>query len=140
MERTVRLPLVHRRIDLLYPGIGAALIWTTLLILYANGAVFPSFSSTLWLGLTGIALVSLVGVQAYVVVSGNRTEMRLRIADKVQHYHELLKQRSYQEWVKASPVRLEARSSGDTARNRSLEGLYLARPSFDSLTDRKSVV
>lgn len=110
------------------------MIWTTLLILYANGAVFPSFSSTLWLGLTGIALVSLVAVQAYVVVSGNRTEMQLRIADRVQHYHELLKQRAYLEWVKASPVRLEALSSGDTARNRSLESLYLARPSFESLT------
>jgi hypothetical protein len=134
MERTVRLPLVHRRIDLLYPGIGAALIWTALLILYASGIVFPSFGSTLWLALTGIALVSLVGVQSYAVVSGNRTEMQLRIADRVQHYHELLKQRAYQEWVKASPVRLEALSSGDTERNRSLENLYLARPSFETLT------
>src|SRR5208337_1843051 len=56
------------------------------------------------------------------------------IADRVQHYHELLKEHAYQEWLKASPVRLDALSPTEVRKSRSLENLYLARPTFESLT------
>lgn len=135
MDKTVKVPLMHRQVDLLlYIGAVLAFFWAVTFISLIVISIFPSFGATFWIALTGFALVSVIGAQSYVTLASNRAEAKRRIADRVQHYHELLKEHAYQEWMKASPVRLDALSPTDVRKNRSLEYLYLARPAFESLT------
>jgi len=136
MQKTSRLPVVHLRIGVLYVGAIVAAVETAILGIatYANELAFPVSDSTFWITLTGLALASVIGAQAYVTLAGTRAERKQRLADKIQHYHELLKEHAYQEWVKTSPTRLDALSPSEVGKDRSLENLYLAGPAFESLT------
>ena len=135
MDRTVKVSAIRRQVDpVIYIGALLAIFWAATSVSVVVFSVFPSFGSSFWIALTGFALVSVIWVQAYVTLSGNRAEARRRVADKVQHYHELLKEHAYQEWVKASPIRMEVLTPTEDGKGKSLENLYLARPTFESLT------
>lgn len=134
MAKTLKVPMIRRPIPVMYIGAILGIIWASTAISVIVVSVFPSLGPSFWIALTGFALLPVIGAQVVLTMSGNQAEVRHRIADRIQHYHALLKEHAYQEWVKASPVRLEVLAPGYPEKNRSLESLYLAKPNFESIT------
>jgi len=134
MAKTVKVPMLTRPVPVIYIGTILAILWATTCVSVILVSVFPTLGPSFWITLTGFALVPVIGAQASLTLAGNRAEARRRVSDRIQHYHELLKEHAYQEWVKASPVHMDVLAPGYAEKSKSLEHLYLARPTFESLT------